>query len=179
ETRRMNALLKSVVQQWKIIAATAVILVLATAVFHVLHQKELPLLPPSILRLTLTHEIHGEAARQQMNALHGRNVTPEENEIGIYGSPDGSGTLYISLYGSAKEAAVAYDSMKTAIAKDHSTFTHFRTIETGGQQYEMCMGNGSAHYFFVHNDTLYWWSVDIPVAQASFRDLFKRVQTRL
>ncbi len=83
----MNALLKYFVRQWKILAAIAVVIVLAIAVYKVVHQKELPLLPASILHLALTNEIHGEAARQQINSMHGKNVTPEENEIGTYSFP--------------------------------------------------------------------------------------------
>ncbi len=68
--------------------------------------------------------------------------------------------------------------MEDAIARDNAVFTHFRKINAGGEHYAICLGNGKAHYFFVHHDILYWWSVDNPVAQASFRDLLKRTQTQ-
>jgi hypothetical protein len=172
----MKTILKSLLQQWKFAAAVAIFLVLATAVYHVLHRKELPSLPISILHLALTEETKGEAARQMINALHGRNITPEDNLIGTYISPDGSGTLYVSQYESERVAAVACDSTERILADGRSGFTHFRKINSGGEHYAMCLSNEKAHYIFIHNANLYWWSVDASVAQASIRDLLKRVQ---
>jgi hypothetical protein len=174
----MNGRLKLLLSQWKIIVMAAIMIFIAVAVYKVLRHKELPLLPTSILHLALTEETKGEAARQLINAMHNNIMTPEDNLIGMYVSPDGTGTLYLSVYHSTEEANAACDTMEHSIARGNSAFTHFRTISTGGHHYVMCLGSGKAHYIFVHNAKLYWWSVDIPVAQASIRDLLKRVQTQ-
>jgi hypothetical protein len=174
----MSKRITFIVGQWKNITTAVVVLVIAVAVYKVLHHKELLSLPPSILHLALTEETKGEAARQLINSMHGNSITPEDNVIGTYVSPDGSGTLYLSMYGTEEEATAACNTMEHAIANDNPVFTHFRKINAGGQQYSMCLGNAKAHYFFVHKTNLYWWSVDVPVAQASVRDLLKRVQTQ-
>jgi hypothetical protein len=174
----MNKDFQHFVSQWKIVVMAAIALFSTVAVYKVLHHKELLSLPPYILHLALTEETKGEAARQLINSMHGNSITPEENLIGTYVSPDGSGTLYLSMYGTAEEAKAACDTMEHSIANGNPVFTHFRKINAGVQKYCMCLGNAKAHYFFVHNANLYWWSVDIPVAQASIRDLLKRVQTQ-
>jgi hypothetical protein len=174
----MNDFFKLLMQQWKVTAALIVFLVIAVAVYHVLHRKELPVLPQSILHLALTGETKGEAARQIIYGSHGISIIPEDNLIGTYVSPDGRGVLSISLYPSTNEASAAYDTLKHSIGNASPTFTHFRIINSGGQHFAMCFGNGQTHYFFVYQDKLYRWSVDMTVAQASFRDLLKRVQTQ-
>jgi hypothetical protein len=174
----MKDFFKLLMQQWKLTAALIVFLVLAIAVYRVLHRKELPVLPQSILHLALTEEINGETARQMIYGMHGSSIFPADNLIGTYVSPDGKGVLSISLYPSTNEANAAYDTLKHSIGNAPPTFTHFRIINSGGQYYAMCYGHGQTHYFFVHQDKLYWWSVDMTVAQASFRDLLKRVQTQ-
>lgn len=128
-------------------------------------------LPKSILQLRLTEEIRGKQAQEIVDRMHNKSVTPDENVIGTYFSTDGGAKLYVSLYDSRTIAEEQFEKMIDLIRKGGGAFTHFRELHVQNEKVYLCLGLGQAHYFFLHQKELYWWAVDLQIAQASMQEL--------
>ena len=132
-------------------------------------------LPKSILQLRLTEEIRGKQAQEIINAMHKKSVTPDENIIGTYFSTDGSAKLYVSLYDSRTIAEEQLKKMIDLMRLEKGAFSHFLELQVQNEKVYVCLGLGQAHYFFLHEKELYWWAVDLQIAQASMQELVRIV----
>jgi hypothetical protein len=163
-------------QRRKRIALLGGVLISAVvAVFLLTKHSSVPELPKTILQLHMMEKVQGEKAKEMMNELHHKEVAPEINVIGKYQSGSGSGTLYLSIYPSHDSANDQLEKMAQRIRENNGVFSHFRETNVLGIKVFLCLGLGQAHYFFVGDDTLYWFAVDIPLAQASMQELIRLI----
>ena len=134
------------------------------------------ILPQSILQLRLSSEIRGKQAQEIVDAMHKKSVTPDENVIGTYFSTDGTAKLYVSLYDSRSVAEEQFGKMVDRIRQGGDTFSHLREIHVQDEKVYLCLGLSQAHYFFLLEKELYWWAVDLQIAQASMQELVRIVK---
>jgi hypothetical protein len=57
------------------------------------------------------------------------------------------------------------------------TFTHFDEIQVQMDKVYTCFVLGQSHFFFLHENYIYWWAVDSQIAQASIRELIGIVKS--
>lgn len=157
-----------------VVIVAAFALVMAYVVFGL---KSKPL-PPAIGGLVLEETLEGGQAREMLNQMHGKDMTPEQNRIGYYGGPGGRAVLYVSEYPTVIRASSAFELMSTRIARGSGPFTQYNTRNIEGRNISLCLGLGQTHYFFVDQDVVYWLAVDLPVASVSAEALVDYVVGR-
>jgi hypothetical protein len=134
--------------------------VIALAVALLFRTQEPPELPAKIADLVLVHQVGGERANKILNRMHDKDVTPATNRIGMYASSAQSAVVYLSVYRSDREAERAYQKMAHRIERGNPIFTGYRSTRIGKVETSFCVGQGQHHYFFFHNDRLYWLAAD-------------------
>jgi hypothetical protein len=141
--------------------------------------KRVHVLPGKIGNMLSTSELRGEKAREVVNQMHGKDVTPEENIVHIYKSESGQAVVYLSIYGSPGEANKTYTKMVELIKKEENgAFKHYRDLVVEGKQVSMCLGLGQAHFFFLVSDELYWLSTDMSIASETINHLLKELSDK-
>lgn len=126
--------------------------------------------------LKLSRHISGEEARELINQLHNKSVTPSSNDVLFYEGLKGKATLYVSIYKSDADTKEAYDKMVRLIKDGNQVFGHFHEMEIETQPLSMCLGMGQAHYFFAKDNKLYWLSTNYEIAQATVFDLLNKLK---
>jgi hypothetical protein len=132
-------------------------------------------LPPALGPLKLVQRTTGTEARALVDRIHGKGVATAENSIGLYRSPSGAATLYVTVYRGGEEARKDFARMADRIGAGNSTFTDFRRFEYMGVPMGMCSGMDQLHYFFSRGRSLYWLAADASVAGNAVRDLVIRL----
>ena len=130
-------------------------------------------LPKQVLDLHQFEVIQGDQATVMVNDLHKKEVAPSVNVIGRYQSLNGYATLYRSSYASEAVAVEEFEKMADHIRSSEGGFSHFKEFGWQGVKVYLCLGMGQAHYYFVVKKNLYWFAVDVPIAQASLRELVR------
>lgn len=133
-------------------------------------QQEIDI-PTSFAGLTLMKKITGGEAREYINKLHGKGVTPQGNVVGLYSGEEGNATLYVSLFGSQDEASEVDKRMRALLERGHPIFGHYRLLEIDGNEVSFCLGQDQVHYFLSAGDKVFWLEVDAPYAAMTIRDL--------
>lgn len=126
--------------------------------------------------MSLTNHISGEAAQSMIDKLHGKSVTPAENNIAFYKGDKGEAILYVSFYKNAEDARTTYDKMVKMIRDGNEVFGHFHEIEIDSQKLSMCLGMDQAHYFFNKKNKLFWLSTNYQIAQSTVIDLLNKIK---
>lgn len=135
----------------------AAIIVAGALLYRTPHTPELP---TTIGNMALVHRVQGEQANEILNRMHDKEVTPSTNTIGMYAGGPRSAVVYLSVYPSEKEAQGAYKNMARRIENGNPIFTAYRSITIGNKPTSFCIGQGEHHYFFFHNQGLYWLAAD-------------------
>ena len=130
-------------------------------------------LPTMLGSLQLTGGHSREEAREIVNRMHGKSVSPDQNLIGNYRSPEGEATLYVSLYGEPSAAAKDFRRMLHLIQPGGPVFRDFQQMSVAGKEVAFCRGLGQWHYFFARGNALYWLAADEPVAEMAILHLLE------
>ena len=125
-----------------------------------------PVLPETIAGLRLQEHLTGDAARRFVDRLHGRSVTPEDNEIGVYAGQAGRATVYVTRYADARQAESAGRRMTDRISPANSAFSGGEYLDVGGRQVYRCTGMGQIHFVLTDRQRLYWVSAGGQLANA-------------
>jgi hypothetical protein len=156
------------------------LLLLAVVVYVATYQSgERPgerLVPETLGELQLGELLSGAAAREMIDHLHAKGVTPAENEIGFYDAPGGKATLYVSVYANEADAGAAERRMAELIRAGNPIFGEYVERSIGGQVVHRCYGMGQEHFFFSVGTNLYWLGVDAPLAEQTLSELLKSVE---
>lgn len=152
-----------------------VVAVLAAAVY-VATDTNKRFVPETLGDLTLGTMVSGDAAREMINHLHAKGVTPERNEIGSFRGPGGTATLYVSVYGSREDATRAEEKMSDRIRGGNPIFGRYEELRYGKQGVKRCYGMGQEHYFFSTGANLYWLAADTPVADRTLQSLLEELR---
>jgi hypothetical protein len=168
--------LSSISKRKRIALFAGVLIPVSVIVILLMPNHRIIELPKSILQLRLTEKIRGKQAQEIVERMHNTSVTPDENVIGTYFSTDGSAKLYVSLYDSRTIAEEQFEKMIDRIRKGGGAFSHFRDLQVQNEKVYLCLGLGQAHYFFLLKKDIYWWAVDLQIAQASMQELVRIVK---
>jgi len=122
-------------------------------------QNNTQYLPASIDGYQLNKKLVGQEARQFVDRLHGKQVAPQENEIGFYHNGDKEITLYLTYYAQPENAQKDWQRMVSKISPENSVFVQGQVIEMNGYQVYRTFGMGQTHFVFVNKNTLIWLSV--------------------
>ena len=123
-------------------------------------SREINYIPATLLTCQLEKKLSGDAARQWVDKIHRKVVTPEENEIGFYQGNNGPITIYVSWFRNAELAEKEYLRMTEAISPQNSIFINGEFIELDGKKIYHCFGMGQTHFALTQNDALIWLSVN-------------------
>ena len=165
---RLDRPLSTTVISWQI---ALVLLLTVVLLLYFLFRSSGLSLPSALGKLPLYREINGSEARGAIAQLHGKEVSQEDNLIGMYGAPEGTATLYASMYGNEEEAAQVYASMASRIGEGGSEFGQYSSRSVDGKIVSVCKGMGQVHYFFAHGRLIYWLAADIDRGEDALRDL--------
>jgi hypothetical protein len=168
--------LRSLYRRKRIALIAGILIPVSVIVFIVLPNHQTIGLPKSILQLRLIEEIRGKQAQEIVDAMHNKSVTPDENVVGTYFSTDGSAKLYVSFYDSQTIAIEKFEMMIGLMRLEKDTFSHFQELQVQNEKVYFCLGLGQAHYFFLHEKELFWWAVDLQIAQSSMQELVRIVK---
>jgi hypothetical protein len=146
------------------LAVALIAVVVLVVMFRVTEDRSLP---ERIGDLVLEQTVEGEQAREMLNGMHGKDMTPEMNRIGFYASSGGKAILYTSEYPTIMKAAASFEIMSERIARREGPFTQYNTRNISSRNISVCLGMGQAHYFFVDGKVVYWLAVDVPIASVS------------
>lgn len=131
-------------------------------------------LPQSIGSLSLEQLQSGEEARQEIDRLHGKQITFRRGYIGTYGN--GKAKLWVSEYDSEGEAAKGIGKMAQRMqTRKEGNFWHFREISIQGVAVYFVVGMGQAHYFFQKGRKVIWLAVDPSLAREEIRDAIGKI----
>jgi hypothetical protein len=131
-------------------------------------------LPQSIGSLSLEQLQSGEEARQEIDRLHGKQITFRRGYIGTYGN--GRAKLWVSEYDSEGEAAEGIGKMAQRMqTRKEGNFWHFREISIQGVAVYFVVGMGQAHYFFQKGRKVIWLAVDPSLAREAIRDAIGKI----
>ncbi len=147
-------------------------LIIAAIVFAVA-TRDNNLLPETLGSLRLEKRLKDAAARELINRLHSKGVTPTTNEIGFYFGLNGEATVYVSVYPTSESAAETAITMAARIREGNPVFGQYRVLKAGDLDVHRCRGMGQDHYFFSVGKDLYWLAADSPVAEAALEEVLK------
>ena len=128
-------------------------------------------LPQSIGSMRLEKVQSGEEARQEIDRLHGKQISLIRGYIGMYVAENGRGQLWVSEHSSDREATEAIEKMANGIQKGkQQKFWHFRKMRIERRPVYLAVGMGQAHYFFQNGAKVIWLAVDPSLAKEAIRD---------
>ena len=134
-------------------------------------------LPQSIGSMRLEKVQSGEEARQEIDRLHGKQISLIRGYIGMYVAENGRGQLWVSEHSSDSEATEAIEKMANGIQKGkQQKFWHFRKMEIERRQVYLAVGMGQAHYFFQNGAKVIWFAVDPSLAKEAIRDAVRKIK---
>ncbi len=118
-------------------------------------------LPKSFGLLQLEWIESGEAARKEIDRLHGKKLKFRKGYIGTYGNKDKKAKVWVSEYESKADAKKEIERMAQGIKKKGGkVFRHFQLISVGGERVYFAVGMGQAHYFFQKGVKAIWLAID-------------------
>jgi hypothetical protein len=157
-----------------LVLLVAIVVVVAT--YQTGERRSERLVPETLGELQLGELLSGAAAREMINHLHAKGVTPETNEIGFYHGTGGKATLYVSVYSTREAATEAETRMAERIQAGNPIFGEYTERRIGDQVVHRCYGMGQEHYFFSVAANLYWLGVDTQLAEQTLNELLKSVE---
>lgn len=116
--------------------------------------------PANIAGLELKKVISGEEAKEYVDKLHMKSVSPAKNEIAIYEDHRGNAKIYISYYDNRSDAEENERKMTEKISPENSVFLDGKYMDLGDRQVYRCFGMGQSHFVFSEGNTLIWISVE-------------------
>jgi hypothetical protein len=65
--------------------------------------------------------------------------------------------------------------MRSRISAGNPIFNHYSETEVAGHQVSSCLGQGQNHYFFSHEEQVYWLTTDSEAAPEIIESLVRSV----
>ena len=123
-------------------------------------SREVIYLPSDFMSCLLEKKLSGAEAREWVDKIHGKEVTPLESEIGFYQGEQGPITIYVSGYQTPELAEKEFLKMTEKISPQNSIFRGGGFIVQAGKKIYRCFGMGQTHFVFTHQKKLIWLSVN-------------------
>lgn len=138
-------------------------------------SNETPL-PQYLGSMRLEKVQSGEEARQEIDRLHGKQISLLRGYIGMYVAENGRGQLWVSEHSSDGEATEAIEKMAYGVKLGKQQFWHFRQMMIEGRPVYLAVGMGQAHYFYQNGAMAIWLSVDPSLANEAVRDAVRKIK---
>lgn len=138
-------------------------------------STEIPL-PQSIGSMRLEKVQSGDEARQEIDRLHGKQISLLRGYIGTYVAENGRGQLWVSEHSSDRKATEAVEKMAHGMKQAKQQFWHFRKMIIEQRPVYLAVGMGQAHYFFQNGAKVIWLSVDPSLAKDAIRDSVRKIK---
>jgi len=140
---------------------------------------EADLLPPRLGEWDLSAAVTGEAARLQVEQLHGKAlgegiIAAWVGWYGVEGGGQPHATVWVSRSPSDSSAHELLERMTDRISEGGSPFTGLRPMENQAREGYALDGMGQTHYYFLVGTDLYWLAVDPGQAEAVLSELIGR-----
>jgi hypothetical protein len=140
------------------------------------NSTDIPL-PQSIGSMRLEKVQSGEDAKQEIDRLHGKQISFLRGYIGTYVAETGSGQLWVSEHSSEREAAEAIEKMAHGMKQGkQQQFWHFRKMILEQRPVYFAVGMGQAHYFFQNGVKVIWLAADPTLAEEAIRDTVREMK---
>ncbi len=117
----------------------------------------------------------GKEAKDIVDHLHMKEVTPAVNRIGIYKNDHGPLTIYISEYANPEIAEAEMKKMSSKLSEGNSEFIGGDTLAIGGKQLLRYFGFGQTHYIFTDRANLLWISANTVRGQSIIEDYLEQL----
>ena len=144
----------------KNIYCSSIIFILLATLLHFCCSREVIYFPSQLMSCHLEKKLTGNEAREWVDKIHGKEVTPPESEIGFYQGEKGPIILYVSGYQTVELAGKEFLRMIEKISPQNSIFTRGSLIELAGTKIYRCFGMGQTHFVFTHQKKLIWLSMN-------------------
>lgn len=138
--------------------------------------EQLPVIPRELAGMRIRQQLSGAGARQMIDHLHGKEITPQENHVVVYGGQQHEATLYVSVYTNEFKAQEMLGNMARRVGAGNPVFTDYEEFSMSGREVSRCAGMGQVHYFFVRGRMLCWLAADPPVAETAVASLLRAVE---
>ena len=132
-------------------------------------------LPATLAGSTITDEVTGAQAIQQIASLHGTDLPIEAAEIGQYAN--GRVTVWMSIEPDAAGASDMVMRMSERIAGGGSPFAPPRPLAAEPGVWST-RGMGQMHFFFASGDVVWWLAADPDLARSALSELIDAAQAR-
>ncbi|MBN2365026.1 MAG: hypothetical protein EH225_02800 [Calditrichaeota bacterium] len=137
------------------------ILIFTTLFFWLLNcSSENRYLPEKLLDYKRINLLRGKEAKDVVDHMHLKEVTPEINRIGIYQNVSGPLTIYISEYTRENTAKSEMRKMASKISDGNNPFVGGETVLINGKQVLRYFGMGQTHFIFTDRENMLWLSVN-------------------
>ena len=128
--------------------------------------------PPKRLgSLPLLHASQGKEALQEINRLHGKEISAKDGYMAHYEKDGAAAMLYLAQASSTAQAARQLKQMSDLIQRGGSPFYHLKTSKQGEITLYSALGQGQIHYFYQRDSSVVWLAVDAPVAKQAMAAL--------
>lgn len=107
---------------------------------------------------TLTEEISGEEALEQINYLHGKTVEIEEGYLLKYENGNETATVWISKSPTEEEASILFHQMND-IMGGSKMFTNHTEVEIGGMSLQYVFGMNMENYYYYIDERVIWIAI--------------------
>jgi hypothetical protein len=133
-------------------------------------------LPQTIGTLQLVRLQSGKEAREEINRLHGKQLSFLKGYIGTYKYGEKKATIWLSVYESDDTAERELVKMAESLKVGKSgVFRHFQTLSIKEESVYFVTGMGQAHYFFDKGKKVFWLAVEPSEARQVIRDLVEKI----
>jgi hypothetical protein len=129
------------------------------------------LVPASIAGVPLSGWVQGEAARTQVEQLHGKVLGAGMDEAWVAEYGDGQAVLWVTRAVLPADARDLYTRMVDRIALGESPFSDQQPIGVPGVEGYSLDGLGQRHFYFMIGGDVYWLAIDPELADAGLSEM--------
>lgn len=127
--------------------------------------------PKSLGDLKLLHASQGTEALQEINRLHGKDLSAEGGYVAHYEKEGAAAMVYLAQASSPAQAALQINQMRARIQRGDTPFSGLKTLTAAGTTLYSVLGQGQTHYFYRQEANVLWLAADAPVAKQSLAAL--------
>lgn len=127
--------------------------------------------PGSLGDLKLLHASQGKEALEEINRLHGKELSAKNGYVAHYEKEGATAMVYLARASSTDEAGRQLEQMRARIQRGDTPFSNLKTLKEEGKTLYSVLGQGQTHYFYRQEANVLWLAADAPVAKQSLAAL--------
>jgi cytochrome c-type biogenesis protein CcmH len=127
--------------------------------------------PKSLGGLELLHASQGKEALEEINRLHGKELSAKGGYVAHYEKNGAAAMLYLAQASSTDDAARQLNQMSARIRRGDTPFNQLTKSRQGEITVYSALGQGQRHYFYRRDASVLWLAADAAVAKQSLAAL--------